>query len=1105
MDAAGLRNYLLVHLCIWAAVPVVNGQSVVRGPYLQTATDTSVIICWRTSATTDSKVWYGLSPDALEDSVDLANAVTDHTVKIDGLSAYTRYYYAIGHSAGILAGGDSLHTFITSPVAGDTIPLRFWVLGDCGTADGNAAAVRDAYYNYAGTTYTQGILMLGDNAYNSGTDAEYQAAVFEMYDSLLIQSPLWPTPGNHDYGSGADATTQTGPYYDIFVLPKNGEAGGLASGTEAYYSFDIGNVHFISLDSHDSDRSPGGDMLTWLENDLLSTLQEWIIVIWHHPPYTKGSHDSDSEGRLIDMRENVLPILETHGVDLVMTGHSHSYERSILINGHYGHSSTFDSATMVVQGGDGQIDGDGAYQKNAEIGDGTVYIVAGSSGKISGGLLNHPVMFYSANTLGSVALDVYDDQLDMHFVNSDGSVDDYLTLKHQYYMGSPPAVTLTGPGDGTYFLNPQTVSLTAEASDTDGLVTAVEFIVDGQVVGVDSAAPYIVDWQIPAEGTFLLWCSAIDDSTNVAYSSTSELLVGPVTLNARIRAGNDDAEENAAGTVNLTSSDLELTTEGTSNVQTIGMRFTDIKIPKGASVAEAFVRFTVDETAFIDPCNLTIYGEDSDHSLSFTTGSFNITSRPLTTASVDWSPGSWVAENDAGPDQTTPDLAAIVQEIIDRPGYTYGSAVGFIVEGAGKRVAESYNGESHQAPELVVILGEVPSGDTLDILIVDGNDDVEENGNDASMYMNSTDIELVNDGIRGDQVVGLRFRNLPVHKGSHVNHAYIQFTVDELDAGTNTVWITAEDKGYASPFSATTGDVSSRTATPMQIPWTIPDWGVSGESGNDQRTPELRSIVQHIVDRPDWEYGSSLVLMITGSGSKTAHSFEGQASFAPMLHLEWDSACVLSHIVHVDPEANGKATGESWQDAVTTLNEALDLAARCAGIKEIWLKAGTYKPGTGNGRETHFAVSGDTGILGGFGGTEVTADERDPVANPTILSGDIGIAGDNSDNAYHAIIISTQDTCYLDGVTIRGGNANGMNVETQKGGGLVIDGTAILKNVQFDNCNALTSGNAIYVENGGNCIMESVSIGIPPNGVPHVTGASGTVIVREGQTLIGEE
>ena len=182
------------------------------------------------------------------------------------------------------------------------------MLGDSGTADANARAVRDAFVNFTGMQDPQLLLMLGDNAYLDGTDAEYQGAVFDMYPRFLRNAVLWPTLGNHD-GHAADSASQSGPYYDIFTLPKSGEAGGVASGTEAYYSFDYGNIHFVCLESHETDRSPSGAMLTWLEADLQANDKPWLIAFWHHPPYSKGSHDSDTDGRMTDMRQNALPIL----------------------------------------------------------------------------------------------------------------------------------------------------------------------------------------------------------------------------------------------------------------------------------------------------------------------------------------------------------------------------------------------------------------------------------------------------------------------------------------------------------------------------------------------------------------------------------------------------------------------------------------------------------------------------------------------------------------------------------------------------------------------------------------------------------------------------
>ena len=417
-----------------------GSSSVTRGPYLQLATPTSVYVRWRTSSANNSAVRFGLSTGSLTSLVSSITSVTDHSIRLTGLQPATKYFYSVGTTTSILAGGDSTHFFITPPLKNVAQATRIWVVGDSGTANSDAQAVRDGYSAFNGSKYTNLWLMLGDNAYDSGTDSEYQAAVFNMFRTMLRQSPLWPTIGNHDALS-SDSPTQSGPYFNMFTLPKNGEAGGLSSGTEAYYSFDYGNIHFICLDSHDTSRSPTGAMLTWLKNDLAATNSDWIIAFWHHPPYSKGSHDSDTDTRETEMRKNALPILEAAGVDLVLSGHSHSYERSFLIDGHYGTSNTF-LQSMKVDGGSGRENGSGAYTKpsSGNAGrEGAVYTVAGSSGSTAGGPLNHPAMYISFNLLGSVVLDVNGNRLDLKFLDKTGTVRDFFTMK----KGTSPGGTTT--------------------------------------------------------------------------------------------------------------------------------------------------------------------------------------------------------------------------------------------------------------------------------------------------------------------------------------------------------------------------------------------------------------------------------------------------------------------------------------------------------------------------------------------------------------------------------------------------------------------------------------------------------------------------------------
>jgi hypothetical protein len=440
--------------------------AVTRGPYLQQPTPEGVLVRWRTDGPSAGRLWSSPKPGGpLAPHVDDPVVAFDHELWLAGAPG-SLVGYGVGTPSGlVLAGGDSDHVLRLPPAPGSDLPLRIWVLGDSGTANADAEAVRDAYDAYAPARLETDVwLMLGDNAYNDGTLAEYQAAVFDFYPEWLRQVPLWPVLGNHEAYTSRSAD-QSGPYFDLFTLPTAGECGGVPSGTEAYYSFDHGPVHFVVLDSADSDRSSGGAMATWAKADLAAVDQAtWVIVAFHHPPYSKGSHNSDTESYMVQMRENLLPVLEAGGVDLVLTGHSHSYERSFLLDGHYGPSTTLDPA-MVRQDHDGDPLGDGPYTKWPEgqaPHEGAVYVVAGSSGQVSGGTFDHPAMFASLAALGSLVLDIDGLTLEGRFLDDVGAVLDtfaidkgrttIVSVSGARIAATGEAITLTGlarePGGG---------------------------------------------------------------------------------------------------------------------------------------------------------------------------------------------------------------------------------------------------------------------------------------------------------------------------------------------------------------------------------------------------------------------------------------------------------------------------------------------------------------------------------------------------------------------------------------------------------------------------------------------------------------------------------
>lgn len=401
-----------------------------RAPYFQMQASDAMSILWHTARAEIGVVRYGFSPDDLNMEIRDEEGSEAHELRLTQLQAAHRYYYAVGNSNAMIYGGSEDDWFMTAPETGSDEAVRLWVIGDSGVPGPVAQAVRDAMKSWIAENPREGKegldqwLLLGDNAYRSGSNQQYQAALFDAYPDLLRNQAFWPVYGNHD--------ARRWTFFDIFSLPENAESGGIRSGSENYYSFDYANIHYVMLDSYKSDREPDSDMLAWLQRDLEANQQDWLIAAFHHPPYSKGSHNSDdegdSDGRLVDMRENVLPILERYGVDLVLSGHSHGYERSHLIDCHYGNSSEFNEKYIVSHGTEGNHQ---HYIKPGGVvaNSGTVYVVAGASSKVDQAAMNHPAMAFSMLETGSLVIDIEGDVLTSRYINSEAMVIDEFTIE----------------------------------------------------------------------------------------------------------------------------------------------------------------------------------------------------------------------------------------------------------------------------------------------------------------------------------------------------------------------------------------------------------------------------------------------------------------------------------------------------------------------------------------------------------------------------------------------------------------------------------------------------------------------------------------------------
>ena len=212
---------------------------------------------------------------------------------------------------------------------------------------------------------------------------------------------------------------------------------------------------------------------------------------------------------------------------------------------------------------------------------------------------------------------------------------------------------------------------------------------------------------------------------------------------------------------------------------------------------------------------------------------------------------------------------------------------------------------------------------TLTTGIQADSDDAEERGlnalsNPGLMDLGSSDIELVEDGNDGNQFIGLRFANLNLPKDAIIDSAFIQFTVDETDTGATTIVFKVEDADNSPTFTATTSNISSRTPSSDSVIWNnIPAWGARQVATQNQKTPNLSSLLSRIITRPNWTTGSPITFLVTGTGERTAEAHNGTGV---------ESAQLIVHYTAPVTSAFAITTGDddAEQDA---LSGAMDLTS----------------------------------------------------------------------------------------------------------------------------------------------------------------------------------
>lgn len=330
------------------------GTSLWRHPYLESTTHTSVRIAWTSRSGGDGVVQWAPDPagpwtDVPAAAEQFPTSRTDqeddyvaYDATITGLTENSAYCYRIVEDGTVLAEGLRFDTAWT----GTDRPVRIVAIGDSGDGSAEQLELRDTIV--ANEEFD--ILMhLGDMAYDIGRFTEFESYFFDVYADIMDDTAVFTTMGNHEFLSDSGQ-----PYRDVYHIFEEGVR---EEDRELYYSFDYGNIHFVSLDSNEGTLIPiyldinervTDDMFDWMEQDLAASDAEWNVVFMHHPFYS-----SSERGVRWENIRRWLNRLEDLGVDLVLAGHDHHYERSVPTS--HGCTSTMqDGLVQLVAGGSGK-------------------------------------------------------------------------------------------------------------------------------------------------------------------------------------------------------------------------------------------------------------------------------------------------------------------------------------------------------------------------------------------------------------------------------------------------------------------------------------------------------------------------------------------------------------------------------------------------------------------------------------------------------------------------------------------------------------------------------------------------------------------------------
>lgn len=394
------------------------GAGVERDPYFVDMTDTTAVMRWRTYEPARPSLRYW-TEEADTVTVALEEQGRDHTVQMNGLTALTTYSYQISFGD---TAWSRVAEFRTFPRPGDKESFVFLAFGDSGTRNQGQLALAE-HINAEDAALA---IHMGDLAYPDGTPLEYTRNHFRVYAPFLKRVPLFPSPGDHDW------RTELGRVYAATFTPPAGRD----SGSPFYYTFTVGNVRFVSLDSKDDEDharaygylgNPTSEQYQWLLRQLSAARADpgidWIVAYFHHPPYS-ASTGFGGHGSHLPTRRALSPLMDGYRVPLVFSGHDHDYQRTRPVRGN----------------------------RIVDEGEGTVYVVTGGAGARFG-FRGTGADWFTATAdqvvhYVRVTVDHYD--LRLEAVDEDGRVFDASEMSIPEEQRKPwmrPADTLAMPAD----------------------------------------------------------------------------------------------------------------------------------------------------------------------------------------------------------------------------------------------------------------------------------------------------------------------------------------------------------------------------------------------------------------------------------------------------------------------------------------------------------------------------------------------------------------------------------------------------------------------------------------------------------------------------------